>query len=363
MFPQTLSIIQVIFPPHERSTAFGIFGVMMGIGSFAGNVLGGMLIEANLFGLGWRPIFLVNLPVGIIALLATAYLLPESRSSRAPRLDLGGVALATLGLFLFMYPLVEGREVGWPPWVFVCLAASAPILGFFILFERRVAAAGGSPLLDLGLFHDRVFVAGLFAALAFYGGLSAFFLSITLFVENGLGLSPRQTGLTFAPFALGFLVASSLGIKLTRRLGSRSINLGAFLMIVALTGIIVLARTRGTAIVGSELWPLLLLYGTGQGFVMPTLISTILSGIPSYAAGSASGVLTTVQQIALALGVAIIGTVYFSIVGPDPQPQDYANAIGVALFFNIGLLGLTFALAFLLPRNAASGSSPRHFEV
>jgi len=363
MFPQVLSIIQVSFPPRERTIAFSIFGIVMGIGSFAGNVLGGFLIDADLFGLSWRPVFLVNLPVGIVAILATACLVGESRSARAPRLDLGGVVLATAGLFLFIYPLVQGREAGWPPWTFACLAASLPVMAIFVLYERWLSARGGAPLIELGLFHDRIFVLGLFAAVAFYGGLSAFFLSITLFVQKGLGFSPRETGLTFAPFALGFLLASSLGIKWTRSLGSRAINLGAALMIVGLAGLVWLARTKGTAIPGAELWPLLMIYGTGQGFIMPTLISTILSGIPSYAAGSASGVFTTVQQIALAIGVAIIGTVYFSITGPNPQPEDYAHAIGVSLLFNIGLLVATFALAFLLPRNTLSATSHRHFEV
>jgi EmrB/QacA subfamily drug resistance transporter len=363
MFPQVLSIIQVSFPPRERSIAFGIFGMVMGIGSFAGNVLGGFLIDANLFGLGWRPVFLVNLPVGIVAFLATAYLVHESRSARAPRLDPGGVVLATLGLFMFIYPLVEGREAGWPLWAFACLAASVPVLALFILYERRVEARGGAPLVELRLFHDRVFVAGLCAALGFYGGLSMFFLAITLFVQNGLQFSPRATGLTFAPFALGFLTASSLGIKWTRALGSRAINLGAALMILGLIGIVWLARSKGTSIRGAELWPLLLLYGTGQGFVMPTLISAILSGIPSSFAGSASGVLTTVQQIALAVGIAIIGTVYFGITGSDPGPDDYARAIGVALLFNIGLLLTTFVLAFRLPRNTHGSAPAHHFDV
>jgi len=363
MFPQVLSIIQVSFPPRERSIAFGIFGMVLGAGSFAGNVLGGLLIDWNLFGLTWRPIFLVNLPVGIIALLAAAFVVHESRSSRAPRLDPGGVALATAGLFLLIFPLVEGHEAGWPMWAFFCLAASIPVLISFILYERRVSNSGGSPLMELSLFRDKVFVSGLLAALAFHGGMSTFFLTITLFLQKGLSLSPRATGLIFIPFALGFLMASSAGIKLTKRLGSRAINLGTSLMIVGLIGLIVLARTRGTAVTAWDLIPWLLIYGIGQGFVVPTLISTVLSGIPSYAAGSASGVLTTVQQIAFAMGVAAIGSIYSTIVGAHPEPQDYAHGIGVALFFNMGLLAATFGLALLLPRSTLGAQAVRHFEA
>jgi EmrB/QacA subfamily drug resistance transporter len=352
MFPQVLSIIQVTFPPEERGRAFGIFGMVMGTGSFSGNVLGGLLIEGDLFGLGWRPIFLVNLPVGLLALLAAGPLIHESRSPRALRLDFGGVGIATLGLSLLVFPLVEGREMGWPLWAFGCLAASVPVLAFFIRYERRLAARGGSPLVELGLFRDRVFVYGLLTISAFYGGLSAFFLAVTIFMQQGLGFSALTAGLTFAPFAVGFLIASSLAVKLTPWLGRRIMQCGAVLMALALGGLIGVAFAYGQALGSGGLAPLLFVYGTGQGLIMPTLITTVLSGIPSRDAGSASGVLTTVQQVALALGVAGIGSVFFAVLGPQahPQARDFAPALGSALACNIGLLGATFGLVFLLPR-------------
>ena len=176
LFPQGLSIIQVSFPAHERALAFGAMGMVSGAAMFSGNILGGLLIDANLLGLGWRPIFLVNVPVGALALLAAWPLLRESRSPKASRLDLGGVALGSLGLFLLVYPIAEGRDAGWPGWAFVvCLALSALTLAVFLWYERRVSAAGGSPLVEMGLFRDRLFVDGLLTTLIFYGGLSAFF--------------------------------------------------------------------------------------------------------------------------------------------------------------------------------------------
>ncbi len=363
MFPQVLSIIQVSFPRHERTTAFGIFGVVAGTGSFSGNVLGGLLVQADLFGWGWRPIFLVNLPLGLLAFLAAAPLVRESRSPKAMRLDLGGVALASLGLFMLVYPLVQGRELGWPLWTFLSMAASLLVLAVFVLFEARVSARGGSPLVELGLFRDRVFVAGLVTTVVYYGGLSAFFLSFTVFLQDGLGLSPWAAGLTFTPFAIGFLSASSLAIKLTPGLGSRVISLGVALMAGALTAIVLLTRSRGTVVGSLELVPLLLIYGTGQGFVMPTLLSVVLSDIPTADAGSASGVLTTIQQVALAIGVALIGSIFFGVAGDQPLAPDFVRAIDTALLFNIGLLVIAFGLVFLLPRRLTGMQPAMHLEM
>jgi MFS family permease len=363
MFPQVLSIIQVTFPPAERHAAFGILGMVLGAGSFMANVLGGFLVEGNLLGLGWRPIFLVNLPLGALVLLIAPRVLRESRSATALRLDLGGVPLISLALFLLVYPLAEGREAGWPTWSFVCLAASLPALVLFILYERWVSAEGGSPLVELGLFRDRVFVTGLGTTLAFYSGLSAFFLTVTFFLQEGLKLSPKMAGYTLVPFGIGFLIASSLAVKLARRLGSLTINVGAGMMIVALTGIVVAAHWQGAALSNWELIPLLLIYGTGQGLVMPTLISTVLSGIPHNAAGSASGVLTTTQQVAMSTGVAFISTIFFAILGGEPRPEEFAGAISTSLLANIVLLVATFLLAFLLPRSLSEELAREHVEL
>ena len=233
MFPQVLSIIQVTFPPHERGRAFAAYGVVQGAASFSGIVLGGLLVQANVFGLGWRPIFLVNLPVGLLTLLAGWRLAPESRSPTARRLDLGGVAIVSIALMLLVYPLVEGPDAGWPWWAFVCLAAAPPVLAGFVLFERGVQAGGGSPLVELGLFRNRAFTFGVVTSLAFCSGLSAFFLTVTLFLQRGLGRPPTVASLAFAPFAIGYLVSSGAAVRLGRRLGNSVIQLGAALMAVA----------------------------------------------------------------------------------------------------------------------------------
>ena len=353
MFPQTLSIIQVSFPPRERGVAFSLMGTVAGAAMFSGNILGGPIVGANLFGLGWRPIFLVNVPVGALAVLATLPLLRESRSPKASRLDLGGVALGSAGLFLLIYPIVQGREAGWPWWAFACLALAIPTLAAFVWYERRVSALGGSPLVELALFRDRVFVDGLLTTLVFYGGLSAFFLAFTLFLQDGLGLTPAQAGLIFTPFAVGFGVSSTASARVSRWLGSRLIQLGAVLMATGLVCVVGLAYVQGSALSSWELVPALLVYGAGQGCVVPTLLRTVLSGVHGHDAGSASGVLATVQQVSLALGIAVILSVYYTALGPGQGEMDFLRAVGAALLVNLGLLAAAFALAFRLPHRLA----------
>lgn len=358
LFPQVLSIIQVTFPPHERGRAFAVYGVVSGAASFSGIVLGGLLVQGNLLGLGWRPIFLVNLPVGVLTLVAGWLLIPESRSPAARRLDLGGVAIVSVALFFLVYPLVEGRESGWPWWAFASLAAAPPVLAVFLQYERWVRARGGSPLVELTLFRCRTFVVGLATSFAFCCGLSAFFLTVTLFLQSGLGLSPTAASLVFAPFALGYLTASGSSVRLASRLGSRIIQVGAVVMSLALTGLIVLARVRGVALGPWELMPVLLLYGIGQGFVFPTLITATLSRVPADDAGSASGVLSTVQQVSFSLGIALIGTVFFAALGTVAGSQAHAGALATALLCNITLLALTFLLAWWLPHRPAGAGGP-----
>jgi EmrB/QacA subfamily drug resistance transporter len=356
MFPQVLSIIQVTFPAHERGRAFGVYGVVQGAASFSGIVLGGLLVQSNLFDLSWRPIFLVNLPVGLLTLAAGWRLVTESRSPTARRLDLGGVAIVSAALFLLAYPLVEGRESGWPWWAFACLAAAPPVLAAFVVYERGVLARRGSPLVELALFRNRAFVVGLVTTLAFCSGLSAFFLTVTLFLQSGLGVSPTAASLAFAPFAIGYLTASGSAVKLAPRLGSRVIHVGSAAMAAALAGLIGLARVRGPALGVLELMPVLLVYGVGQGLTFPALVGMTLSRVPAADAGSASGVLATVQQVAFSLGVAVIGSVFFAALGSGAGARAHAGALGAALLCNVTLLTLTFALAFRLPRRATAES-------
>ena len=350
LFPQVLSIMQVTFPPQERAKAFGLFGMVIGISAFSGNVLGGLLVYANFFGLSWRPIFLINLPVGLLTMWAATKLVKESRSPKARKLDLGGVAILTTALGLLLYPLIEGREAGWPAWAFVALAASLPMFAGFVLYEKRVAARGGSPLVELSLFHDRTFVLGLLSGVCFFNTTASFFLISTVFLQNGLGYSAKDAGLTFASFAVAFLLSSLSSARLQPKLGSWIINLGLALMAVGLVTLLWMTNLYGARLTGLDLAPALLIYGTGQGFVMPTLVSTILINIKGHDAGSASGVLSTVQQVSFAMGVAVIGTVFFGALGAHSEVAAFVRALRTAFSVNLCLLSATFLLILRVPR-------------
>lgn len=257
----------------------------------------------------------------------------------------------TLSLALLLYPLIQGREAGWPAWAFVSILASVPTFLLFVQYEKHVTAKGGSPLVELALFHDRAFVIGLISGVCFFSGAAAFFLISTVFLQNGLGYTAKGAGLTFMSFALAFLGSSLASVRVQPKLGSRIINLGAALMISGLLLLLWLTAWRGTLLSGLELAPVLMIYGTGQGFVMPTLISTILINIKGHDAGSAAGVLSTVQQVSFASGVAVIGTVFFSALGPAPGSAAFIAALRTALSVNICLLLVTFVLIFQIPRN------------
>ena len=353
MFPQTLAIIQVSFPARERGVAFSLMGTVSGAAMFSGNILGGPIVGANLLGLAWRPIFLVNVPVGVLAVLAALPLLRESRSPKASRLDLGGVALGSAGLFLLVFPLVQGREAGWPWWAFVCLALSVPTLAAFVWYERRVAAAGGSPLVELGLFRDRLFVDGLLTTLVFYGGLSAFFLSFTLFLQDGMRLTPAQAGLIFTPFAVGFGCSSTASARLAalarqpahparRRLDGNGPD-GHRLPGVFPGAEAVLLGTG----------PRAARLRHGPGLRGPDAVAGGAERHPRPRRRLGAGVLATVQQVSLAVGVAVICSVYFVVLGSGKGEADFLRAVEAALLVNLGLLATAFVLAFRLPHRLA----------
>src|SRR5215472_938021 len=214
MIPQILAIIQVMFRPAERIKALAGFGVTAGLGTVSGPLLGGLLIQHNLFGLTWRPIFLINVPVGILAVAAAAVLVRESRAPRPPRLDPVGVGLVSAALLLLLYPLVQGRQLGWPTWTFFSMAASVPVLALFVWYERIKDRRDGSPLVPPRLFGERGFSAGMAIAVTFFMGIASFGLVLTLFLQLGLGFTPLHAGLTFLPFSLGVLISSGAAARL-----------------------------------------------------------------------------------------------------------------------------------------------------
>ena len=309
--PQVLSLIQVTFPPPQRARAFGTFGAVAGIAGLAGQVVGGVLVQANLFGLSWRPIFLLNLPIGLLVLLLGRSRLPESRSATAPRLDLGGVALLTLALTLLSLPLIAGREAGWPPWAWACLAATVPALGLFLGYERRQEVRRAAPLVALHIFRERTFVAGLLITLLFSANSSGFFFALALLLQVGLNLASAAAGLVLGPAAIGYFVGATSSAAIARRIGNRAIVLGLVLDGLGFLVSIGLVALRPEAPPLVLFVAIVIISSAGAGLTSPLLIGAILAGIARDDAGSASGVLLTAQQIVGALGVALIGLAFF----------------------------------------------------
>ncbi len=315
MVPQVLAVIQVTIPPKDRGKAFGIFGATIGIATILGPLIGGLLISANLFNTDWRMIFLVNIPVGVLAISAAVVELPDSRSPDAPRLDIAGALLVTAGLFLLVFPLTEGREKGWPGWIFVMLALAAPFLVAFVWLQRRKTAANQSPLLLMTLFGNRSFRAGLALSLVFFAGIPAFFFSFGLYLQIGLGFSPLHAGLTTVPFALASAALSTRSDGLAKRLGTNLLTVGAAIIVIGMLALIVTLHEGGTGISSWQVAPVLLIPGIGFGCFLAPLTNLVLSGIPGREAGAASGVLSTVQQVGGALGLAVIGLILFGLLG------------------------------------------------
>jgi EmrB/QacA subfamily drug resistance transporter len=315
MFPQILSVIQVTFPPKERASAFGLFGATIGLATITGPLVGGLLIQADLFGLQWRPIFLVNVPIGGLALAAAARYLIESRAPRALRLDPIGVTIVTAGLLLFVYPLVQGRDLDWPLWTFLSMAAAVPVLVLFGVYERHKKRLDGSPLIDLDLFRQRSFVPGLAVAGIFFMGIPAFFLTFSLWLQIGLGFTALHAGLTGIPFAVGSAVASAASVRLAPALGRRLLSVGSLLLVAGMAALIWTVDRYGGAIHSWQLIPALLVCGLGLGSVVAPLVNVVLAGIRGQDAGAASGVLSTVQQVGGAVGVAMIGVIFFGLLG------------------------------------------------
>src|SRR5690348_9296248 len=231
MVPQVLSIVHATFPAHERGKVFGLFGAIVGLGAVSGPLLGALLTEWNLFGLEWRPIFLINLPVGVLAWILGRRFITESKAPKALKLDLVGVALVSLGLLMLLYPLTRGRELGWPLWGYLCMAGALVVFAALVSYEKRKAARDGSPLIELSLFRVKSFAAGIAVQTVFGVALGIFFLVWTLYMQIGLGWSPLRAGLTGVPFSLAVSTAAGMSVqKLVPRFGRKVLQAGALVM-------------------------------------------------------------------------------------------------------------------------------------
>ena len=325
MVPQVLALISLIFAPNERARALSIFGVVIGVGSVAGQVLGGVILNADLLGLSWRPIFLVNVPIALIGVIAGGLLLPKHEAVAHPRFDLLGAVGIPAGLALVLVPLTVGRDVGWPWWTWASLTLAVIVLAATLQWERRLADAGGAPVFDPALFRERAFSRGLGLSIAIFGSFFSFVFALSLLLQNGIGLSPLEAGLSFAPLGIAFAVASLIVRGFVGRFGARLVVVGTVVAALGLLAIVALLANTSAPTVAMLMGPMIVI-GLGNGTAVPILIGVVIQSVRE-GAGMVSGILTTAQQFASALGIAAIGAVFFAVLGNGGTLADYSHAM------------------------------------
>ena len=349
MIPQGLALMKVVFPPQYLRKALIPVGPLMGLATVAGPILAGWLLHLDVFGSQWRSIFLINVPFGLIAAALAWRVLPR-RGGEDPtaRLDLTGVGLLTAASALLIIPLIQGRDLGWPVWTYLMMAAAVGALALFAFSERR----SNHPVITPSLFRKRSFVVGLLIVAGFYASLSAFVLVINLLLQLGMRWTPLHTSLTLIPWALGTTIAVLLaGAWLADKLGRASLHLGLSIAVIGLLALWCSIAHWGAGITFWKLTPALLLTGFGAGLVFVPLTDFIIGDVTTEEVGSSVGVLNAAQQFAGAIGVAALGTVFFARVGL-PSIHSYFAAAELVFGIVAGLYFLTLLLVGLLPKHA-----------
>ncbi|MBL1098251.1 MFS transporter [Streptomyces coffeae] len=349
MLPQVLATIHSSTTGSRRARALSMYGATAGLSMVAGQILGGVLVAADLAGTGWRAVFLVNVPVALIGLALALRTVPETRSERPAPVDVPGTALLALALIALMVPLTEGRAAGWPLWTWLLLGVFPFAAAAFYVVERRADRAGRTPLLPPSLFALRGLRRGLPLMVPFSIGFGGFMFVIAVALQQGLRYGPVAAGMALAPMATAFFMASLMGPRLVGRYGSRVVTVGG---VVQAAGIALLMLAVGrdwpdVSIAG--LLPGVALAGFGQGLQLPVLFRIVLADVPTERAGVGSGVMVTTQQSALALGVATLGTLFLSLA----PSMGMGDALVITLAAQLATIAVTAVLSLRLPRAVA----------
>jgi MFS family permease len=342
MYPQTLALVRIHFRGQDLVLAMGAFGVALGLASVSAQLVAGLLLQADLLGLGWRAIFAINLPIGAAAAGLALLWIPESASGGRGRGDHVGGALLTAGLLAFVFPLVVGRDLGWPLWTWPVLAIAGGAGVAFVRHERRLTDRAGAPLLSLHLFRIKTVVFGLLTTLTLYAGQLSFWVLLTWHLQNGLGLPPLTTGLVFAVTTTGFMLGAVSSPPLLDRINTHVLTLGALGLVLGAGTLGLIAGAGGSIL---AMLPPLVVCGLGFGWIIPSLVTVILRGVPAGLEGAASGLLVTTQQVAGAVGLALTGILYFGLLHHAAQAT---RAFAIALGFNLVLFLITAGLIQLL---------------
>ena len=350
MIPQLLGTFRAIFDGEERGRAFGVYGAVLGFASAIGLVLGGVLTEADLFGWGWRTVFFVNVPIALVSLVAARRLVPESSDPKAGRPDLLGAGLLAAAIVAIAYPLLEGRGLGWPLWIWLLLAAGVTGLVVLGLVAERRPRPGVAPLLRTQTLRIPAFSAGLLVQVAFSAALQGFAVVFILWLQSAMGFSPLGAGLTMLAFSAGSFALAPVAVPLAQRRGRAVLSAGGVLMALGMVGVLLGTSHVGT---GSDPWPLvpgLVVAGAGLSLLIIPLVNVVLAAVPHEVAGGAGGIFSTAQQLGGALGVALVGTIFFGQLESHSFTHSFERSMPVV----IGLFLAAAALALALPRTAVS---------
>jgi MFS family permease len=350
MIPQGFGLMKQVFADDaEMDKALGLFGPATGVPLIAAPILAGALIDANLWGIGWRLVFLINVPIGALALALAIRSLPRGATHPDVKLDVGGVGLVGLALVAIIYPLIQGRTDGWPAWSFAMLAAGAVLLLVFLRYERR---RGDNPLIEPTLLSNRTYLSGNAVALALFGAFGGLLLCMSLYGQLGEGWSPIHAGLTLTPMVVGMILGMFGSNAAVGRLGRHLLHIGILLIAAGAAGLALILTGAHTAS-SWDLVPGLFFVGAGVGATIGQLFQFILTSVSMDEVGSASGVFEAVQQLSTALGVAVLGSVFFSVFGHHLPP----DALQITAWACLAPLAAAFLLVFRLPMHAREGQA------
>jgi EmrB/QacA subfamily drug resistance transporter len=353
MTPQVATIIQLRYEGAERARALALFATVLAVGVVAGQVLGGILVSADIAGLSWRPVFLVNVPIGVALVVVGARTLPVTRAPERRRLDLGGVALASAALLMILLPLLLGREQDWPAWTFVSMVAGVGVAVTAGFYFTALSRRGGSPLVDPRIVSDGSFtvaLGSLFASTAAWGG---FLIAFTLYLQAGLGHSALHSGLAFIPYGAAFAVTSLTYGRLPERVRAQ-MPVGGLMLAAASYAVLGVVDQAGWHPVASAM--LLALAGGGYGLGFSPVMTAAVARVPLERARDASGILTTAIQVSYAVGLTALGSLFLSEAGADvPNASGHAFMTVAMVLAGLALAGAWFA--------ARAGGKPRRLAL
>jgi EmrB/QacA subfamily drug resistance transporter len=340
--PAVTAFIQLLFPGRVRGSAFAIMGAVIGVSTALGPIIGGLLIQWFGNTNGWRLVFGVNLPIGIVALILAVILIPghkqvlaitgRAEESIETGMDWIGLVLLSGGLVAILVPLIEGQDKGWPAWTFLTLAGGVVLLVLFGLWEVWYTKRGQSPLVPPRLFSHPAFTGGTILALVYFAAFTSIFFTISLLWQAGLGHTALESGLVSIPFAIGSIIGASQSNRLAERLGRTVLVVGTGLVALGLLAMwIILMNVKGTDLTNWDLLVPLLFAGLGNGLFIAPNAQFIVATVNPAEAGAASGVVATMQRIGSAIGIAVIGSVLFGIANLTALPAEIHTKVAAAM--------------------------------